>query len=261
VSPQPAKPNRYELFADRTLGLLHLREGAPSAPRLVCLPHSGGTPYIFEALAAALPADWSVRAVDLPGHVRTRGAPLKTVDAMAAACLQGLPASLFEGAVLVGLSLGGYVVHTLARSLARRGAPPPALVVLATSPPGERGERHAGASDDMLFRWLVGLGGVPDGGSAWREIFDVFKESLRADLGAYEAYAPGPSGPPCPALFVGGRDDSHTPPDRFARWADAAPGSPIEITPGGHFALRDRPAEVAAVVAPFIRRHWAEAQP
>ncbi len=258
----PGRPKRYELVADRTLGLLHLAEGAPGAPRLVCLPHSGGTPHVFEPLAAALPAGWSALALDLPGHVRTRGAPLRSVDAMALALLEGLPAGLLEGAALVGLSLGGYVAHALARALARRGAPPPALVVLATCPPNERGgERPSALPDDELFRWLVALGGVPDAAPEWREIFDVFKESLRSDLRAYETYDPGPEpAPTCPALFVGGLDDPHTTPARFAGWSRVAPGAPVELVPGGHFALRDRPAEVAALVGPFVAAH-APARP
>jgi pyochelin biosynthetic protein PchC len=256
------RPKRYELLAGRTIGLLHLREGPAGAPRLVCLPHSGGTPHVFEALAAALPADWSVRALDLPGHVRTQGAPLRSVDAMALACLQGLPAGLLEGAALVGLSLGGYVAQALARALARRGAAPPALVALATRPPSERrGDRPARLSDDALFGWLVELGGVPGQGPEWREIFDVFKDALRADLEAYATYDPGPDpAPPCPALFVGGRDDPFSPPPLFeGGWRRDAPGARVEIVPGGHFALRDRAAEVAAVVAPFVARHWPEA--
>ncbi|HEU4405120.1 MAG TPA: alpha/beta fold hydrolase [Polyangiaceae bacterium] len=258
-SGQPAaRPKRYELVAGRTLGLLHLREGAPGAPRLVCLPHSGGTPHVFDALAAALPADWSVRALDPPGHVRTRGAPLRSVDAIALACLEGLPAGLLEGAVLVGLSLGGYVALALARALARRAAPPPALVVLATRPPSERkGERPSGLGDDELFRWLVALGGVPGPQPEWRQIFDVFKDALRADLEAYATYDPGPDPtPPCPALFVGGHDDVHSPPELFASWRRDAPGARVELVPGGHFAVRDRAAEVAALVAPFVRQHW-----
>lgn len=259
MSAKPGRAKRYESLADRTLGLLHLREGASGAPRLVCLPHSGGPPHVFEALAAALPADWSVRALDLPGHVRTQGAPLRSVDAMALACLHGLPAGLLEGAVLVGLSLGGYVALALARALARRGAPPPALAVLATRPPGERrGERPSRQSDEALFGWLAELGGVAGTGPEWREIFDVFKGALRADLEAYEGYDPGPAAaPPCPALFVGGLDDLHTPPALFEGWSRDAPGARVAFSPGGHFALRDRPAELAAIIAPFVAAHWA----
>lgn len=262
VGRPPARAKRYELLAGRTLGLLHLREGVEGAPRLVCLPHSGGTPHIFEALAAALPADWSVRAVDLPGHVRTQGAPLRSVDAMALACLQGLSGGLLEGSVLVGLSLGGYVAQALARSLARRSLPPPAVIALATRPPSERrGDRPSRLSDDELFGWLVELGGVPGSGPEWRDIFDVFKESLRADLEAYSTYDPGPAvAPPWPALYIGGRDDSHSPPNLFESWHRDTPGARVELVPGGHFALRDRAAEVAALVVPFVRQHWP-AQP
>jgi surfactin synthase thioesterase subunit len=260
--PPKGRPARYETFAGRTLGALHLREGAAGRPRLACLPHSGGSSRVFAPLAAALPDDWSVRALDAPGHVATRGAPLRSVDAIALAYLHGLPAGALEGAVLVGLSLGGYVAQALARALARRGAAPAALVVLASRPPGERrGDRPSALSDDDLFAWMVGLGGAGDAGGAWREIFDVYKECLRADLAAYETYRPGPGPPPCPALFVGGLDDPHTPPALFDAWARDVAGARVAYAPGGHFAARDRPHDVAALLAPFVEAAWSAAGP
>jgi surfactin synthase thioesterase subunit len=263
-APAPRRPNkRYELLAGRTFGVLHLREGEASAPRVICLPHSGGAPHIFEALAEALPSTWSVRALDLPGHVRTQGAPLHSVDAMALAALQSLPTSLLEGAVLIGLSLGGYVARALARALAHRGSAPPALVVCATRPPHMRRdhERPSSLPTDALFRWLVDLGGMPGSGPEWLEIFTVFEPALRADLRAYETYDPGPDAPPpCPTLFIGGHDDTQTPPALFTPWAQQDPSARVEIVSGGHFALRDHPAEVAALVAPFVTAHWPGAR-
>lgn len=232
------------------LALQELRRGEPGAPKLLCFAYAGGGPMAFRALLERLPSSYGVWAVDFPGHVRTRGEPLASIEAMVAECMRFLPMDLLTTTIFVGYSVGGYVAHALAAALERRGHVVPGVVLAASTPPSIRAQ-SATVSDldsDALFEWLVSLGQ-----RANPELFEAFEPAIRADLQAYDSYWPMER-ISAPALVLGGDEDPLASPEELEAWASLTESPEIEILPGGHFFLDSAPRAMADAVGAFAER-------
>jgi surfactin synthase thioesterase subunit len=252
---------RYHPFDGGRLGLLELKRGSSSAIRLLCLPHSGGNPIAFQKLAATLAIDATVAAVDYPGHVRSTGAPLRTIDAIAATCMRLLPDEFLAGAVLLGHSVGGYVAHAMTLGLERAGRAPRAVVISAVRPPppirsgATNAQPISKLDDDRLFEWIVRTSG---GFAPEREMFMHFQEAIRADLEAYETYDPPATPLLTSALFVGGLGDPLCSSTLFAEWLGLAVDASLTYLPGGHFGLYAHPEDAAGAIEDVILRTRAQ---
>lgn len=221
---------------------------------LLGLPHAGGTSMAFRAFSEHLPQGTGLVAVDYPGHIRTRGTPKETVEALATLCLQHLPAQLFSRCVLFGHSLGGYVAHALAEGLAQRGQSPRALIVASTRPPCTKSSEATVATwdDQALYDWLMKMGGMPKVDNQ-ATIYEMTKHIIRADLIAYQRYAPAPRILDLPALFVSGLEDPLCPHFVFHRWAEYLRRPLIRFVPSGHFGLQDSPQIWAECLFPALQ--------
>ena len=242
----------YSRFDGGRIGVLCLRQGTPGQPQLLCFPHAGGGPTAFSTLAAQLPRGWAIHAVDAPGHGRTTGEPLTSVEELASAYLRALPPALLES-VFVGHSLGGYVALALCQAVPERAR---ALVLTASAPPHRRvpGLRPSTWADEPLLGWLQQIGG------GWPSIedprlFQTFSAALRADLRAYETFeAPRYAPEHLPILLGGGEFDPMCTPERFERWRDLLPHGALRFFPGGHFFLQTHAALVASELQQLVER-------
>lgn len=238
---------------DGTFVLQQLRRHEPGMPQILCFPFAGGGPLAFRAFAERLPAGWGVWAIDFPGHVRTRGEPLTTIDEMVAQCLRAVPMELLTESFFVGYSLGGYVAHALAAALERMGHLVPGIVFSASAPPQLRpqGDEALSALDDEArFQWLKSIGQTSDD-PVQRELYETFKRCIHADLQALDSYWPT-TRVSAPALALGGSDDPVCSPHDLYEWEAFADGVTIEIVPGGHFFLGTAPDAMADAIATFI---------
>jgi surfactin synthase thioesterase subunit len=235
-----------------SIGLLELGRGAAGSPELYCFPYAGGGPLAFRQLAELLPMSWNVKAMDPPGHVRTQGRAHRSVEAMADHYLKALPPESFEGAYLLGHSLGGYVALELASLLESHGVSPAGVIISATTPPAARNRQRplAELPDDELIAWMTSIGQAP--GS--REIFDVFKDVIRADLVAFESYEPSPFPIETPVLVIAAHDDPMCPAERFFEWRAHAIDTHVSFVSGGHFFVQSQPVEMADPIRRFVDR-------
>jgi pimeloyl-ACP methyl ester carboxylesterase len=201
---------------------------------------------------------WNALAPDLPGHGRSGGEPLGSIEAMAdwlGRLIGALPA---ERVALVGHSMGALIVLELAArrpelvgSLALLGAAPavpvhPALLEAAADP-----ELMA---PEMICDWGFGPAGHFGGhrspgswmpGHALRLLKEAAGRRLHADLAACAAYRGGAEAAAkvqCPALVVAGGLDRMTPARQGAKLAARIAGAELVTLPAcGHMMMVEEP--------------------
>jgi pimeloyl-ACP methyl ester carboxylesterase len=201
----------------------------------------------------------NVLALDLPGHGRSGGAPLASVEAIAAWVPRVLDAAGSERAALVGHSMGALVALAAAASWPDRVR---SLVLLGAAPsmqvhPDLLGAARAGdpAAADFITAWGFGrraqLGGsqVPGlwmlggGGRLLRQRGAA--AALGVDLAACAAYGDALAAAArigCPALVIAGAQDRMTPPKGGRALAAAIPGCRfLEIPEAGHMMMVEQP--------------------
>lgn len=205
--------------------------------------------------------DRNVLAVDLPGHGRSGGAPLETIEAMADWAVQVLDAAGVETAAIVGHSLGSLVAIATAARHPRRVR---AIALVGTTVPmpvsdfllkqAEEGRHEA---IEMLNYWgyskSAQLGGnaTPGNwmlGGGLRLMEKARPGVIHADLNACNDYTEGlghAAKVACPALLILGERDLLTPVRSALKVADALPRAEKVILEGsGHALLTERPDPV-----------------
>lgn len=212
---------------------------------------------------------WSVLAVDLPGHGRSDGPPLDSVEAMAQWLLAALSAAGVERAHLVGHSMGSLVALEAAGRAPGRIA---GLGLVGTAYPMRVSDALLAAARedeprafDMINAWshsgLTHQPGCPGPG------FSVFVQNRRlmerqrpgtlsVDFAACNAYANGfeaAASAKCPALLVLGARDLMTRPSAAAGLAERLPGSRVVKVPdAGHALMAERPDAVLDALRGFL---------
>ncbi|MCX8006276.1 MAG: alpha/beta hydrolase, partial [Burkholderiaceae bacterium] len=229
---------------------------------------------------------YAVLAFDLPGHGRSDGPPLPTVEAMAdsiASALQPLRTPAF---VVGGHSMGSLIALETAQRLRDRVA---GIALLGTAFPMRVSEALLAATREdparamqMINVWshsaalapFTARPGNPGPG------FSIFWENLRLmqrteaihgrdvlvnDFSACHAYAGGLEAMralACPALFVLGASDSMTPPRLAQPLIEAARDATVVTLPNtGHALMAENPEGVRRALDTFARkalRHRAE---
>lgn len=227
--------------------------------RLICLPPAGGSSASFQPLVRHLPEDWSVVAIDPPGHGGFAGVPLPDVSAMAdAAALILGPAD--QPVFLLGHSLGSMVALRLAQAgrLRLNG-----LILCGLAPPsriaGVRAVTDIHASDEAILSGLDRLGGVPAVVMEDLEFARLFVPPLRADLAAFAAEAEEWTNgrfaglPAVPTLVVAGQEDPLAPPQFLRDWAAFSAQVRTEVVAGGHFFPQQNAPALARLLMSFAR--------
>ncbi|SFD52973.1 thioesterase II family protein [Streptomyces aidingensis] len=237
---------------------------APAA-RLACFPHAGGTAGAFAALAAALPDDIEVLALQYPGRQERRPEP----------CAAGIPELAAEAAhflapytggplFLLGHSMGALVAFETTRLLERRG-PVAGLLVSAARPPGDDWqERDLDTVDDeRIVAELRRLGGVPEPLLAEADVVREILRLLRADHRALRRYrCPPGARVTTPVTALHADADPKNTMAQTRGWARyAAGGFGTAVLSGGHFALTGRDPGAARLLTRLLRTAPAPAAP
>lgn len=245
----------YRRLAGGCLGLRSFREPASAAVQLFGVPYAGGQSLAFRWLVEQLPATWGVWAIDPPGHGWANGPALESVEEMASLYLEQIPPAILEGGVLFGHSLGGCVVFEMAHRLIQRGRPLRAMVLAGTRPPHRRDEYESFLSmdDRQLLEALIAIGGVPPQWADEPEIFELFKDALRADFRAFESYeVTQPLDDRLPVLVVGGLNDAVCRPYHVYEWSQYCHNCRIEFVEGEHLFLQTHPQPLAQRMTDFV---------
>ena len=213
---------------------------------------------------------YAVLALDLPGHGRSGGVPLASIEAMADWTMAALDAAQLKDAALVGHSMGSLVALECAarypervRRIALLGTAFPMRVSpeLLESTRGREPEAHL-----MINHWshsaLAHYPGNPGpgfwvAGGSLRLMQRQKPGVLHADFAACDGYGSGleqAAKVRCPSLFLLGRLDAMTPARGGRALAGAVPGSSIKMLEGaGHNLMGEKPDEVLDALAEFLR--------
>ena len=223
-----------------------------------------------------LPARWfawngyAVLAPDLPGHGRSEGPALPTIEAMAQWIVRLMDAAKLEKAALVGHSMGGGIaVETAAANPERITR----IALLGTSLAMPVNEALLTAARDapelahrMITTWSLGpqarIGGNPApgmwmSGGALALLARNQPGTLYAAFNACNLWKTGPEAAArvrCPALVLIGGSDSMTPPKIGRALADKISGCRTVVIPGsGHVMMSEAPDAVLDALIAFFR--------
>ena len=200
-------------------------------------------------------------AVDLPGHGRSDGTPLPSIEANAAWLLDLIRALELEQVALVGHSMGALIALEAAQ---RAQSDISRLVLLGAAAPmpvaeqllnAARANKHDAVDMIMLYAhaWCSQLGGNPNAGvhimnSNMRLLERALHKVLYADLNACNNYAQGLAAArniATPTHLILGQQDRMTPLARAAELIDALQHAQVEVLPDcGHMMLSEQPEAV-----------------
>ena len=208
-------------------------------------------------------------AVDLPGHGRSGGAALPSVEALADWIPALLDAAAAPRAALVGHSLGALAALECA---ARHPARIERIVLVGPAAPMtvsdellEAARRDDHAAYEMINGWSFSatrqLGGnaVPGfwmTGNAMRLMERTAPGVLAVDLAACHVYANGPAaaaGVRCPALvIIGARDIMAPPKNAQALVAALRDARAVSLPSSGHALMAEEPDAVLDALRAFL---------
>ena len=244
----------------------------PAQPVLMLI-HGAGTDHTFWGLQTRFFSHhgYSVLAVDLPGHGRSDGPALDSIDALGEWVWQVLDAVGATEATLAGHSMGSLIALAA-------GAKQPenmrALVLVGTA---ERvavhedllaaAEQNDPSAFDMITDWGFGkpshLGGhqAPGlwmQGSGLALLRSGTPGVLGSDLAACDAYEGAVEAAKkitCPVLLLLGAGDRMTPPRMTKALVDVMAQVETEILPAtGHMIMVERPNETIDAIDGFLQR-------
>src|SRR5581483_4354311 len=250
-----------ELVVDRRS--VHAYTGArpfrPGEPTVV-LVHGAGNDHSVWALQSRYVAhhDRNVLALDLPGHGRSEGAPLDSVEAIADWLARVLDSAGAKRAALVGHSMGALAALECAARHPQRVSQ---LALIGPAVPMEVSEDLMQAARDdeplaygLINGWSFGphgqLGGnawpgVWMSGNAMRLLERNGRGVLAQDLVACQRYANGLAAAAkvrCPALIVTGTRDIMAPAKSARALIDALANTEVLTLAGaGHSLMAEEP--------------------
>jgi len=217
---------------------------------------------------------FNVLAVDLPGHGRSAGPPLESIEAIADWVVRLLDAARIERAALVGHSMGALAaIECAARHPARVerialiGVTYPLKVSTAFL---EAARQNASAAFDMHTIWghaaQAPLGSNPNPGM-WMlgdnlaRLARLAPGVLYADLRACDDYAEGASSAAkvaCPVLFILGSRDQMAPPRTTAQCIRMFKSAQTVLVPGsGHSLMAEAPDATLDALIEFFSTETA----
>ena len=215
---------------------------------------------------------FSVLAVDLPGHGRSKGAPLASVEAMADWLAGVLKAAGVQKAILIGHSMGSLIALETAlriKDIVIGAALVGTAYPMKVSPQLlEASEHRVQTAIDMVNIWshssiaqkpsAPGPGFYVQGGA--RRLMQHVARGNPAkvfftDFSACNAYANGEAAASalhCPALLLLGRKDMMTPPKATATLRSALPhATVIQVEGSGHSLMAEQPDQVLDALFAF----------
>ena len=237
----------------------------------VVFVHGAGNDHSVWALQSRYFAHhgWNVLAVDLPGHGRSGGDALPSVEAIADWIPAVLDATNIDNAALVGHSLGSLAALESAARRADRVTRIALVGPAAPMPVSEALLDAAQRNDHSAFELITGwsysagkkLGGnqVPGvwlTGSALRLLERTRPGVLHADLLACHAHATGVDSAAkvrCPSLVILGARDIMAPPKNAQALIAALPGARVVTLPDcGHALMAEQPDAVLDALRAFL---------
>lgn len=247
------------------------RTASPGAPGVLFL-HGASNDHSVWGLQSRYFAHhgWDVAAPDLPGHGRSPGPALDSVEALAEFGIALLDRLGMARAALVGHSMGSLIALEMAARLGERAT---ALALLGTAfPMGvskallDAAQADSHEAFEMINAWShahpCGSGPQPGmwvPGTTLRLMERSAPGVLHRDLAACKDYAGGldrAADVRCPVLLLSGARDQMTPPKAHAALAERFPNGcrRVLLPDCGHALMAEMPQRVLDVLLEFLPR-------
>jgi surfactin synthase thioesterase subunit len=237
--------------------LRRFQPGPPVGPRLILLPHAGGSASFFLSMSKALSSVAEVCAVQYPGRQDRRAEPAYTGIAPLADRLAEVLADLDDRPLaFFGHSMGAIVGFEVVRRLTAAGRPAP-FVLFASgrrAPSALRDEAFHRLADSAFVEEIGGLGGTDPRILAEPELLEMVLPPTRADYQAIETYSPAPDAViSTPVIVMIGDSDPRVTTAEAELWRKHTTAScELRHFPGGHFYLLDQQAAVIETLAAVL---------
>jgi pimeloyl-ACP methyl ester carboxylesterase len=230
------------------------------AKRTIVFLHGAGLDHSSFALQSRYFGyhGWNVLALDLPGHGRSEGPPIPTIEGMAQWVFTVLDFFKIKAASIVGHSMGSLTALECAAARPERVE---RIALIGTTCPMKVGEafleaarRNEQVAFDMETIWghaaQVPLGGNPNPGmwmygDTLARLARLAPGVLHSDLEACNDYASGLDSAAkvtCPALLILGARDVMTPPKTAKALEEKLKGvKKVTLKPSGHTLMAEAP--------------------
>lgn len=251
----------------RPYGALHLRvEGPQDAPAVLLCNSLGTDLRLWDALMPYL-TDWRVIRYDKQGHGLSDlgdGTDIADHAADAAAILD----TLTGPATVIGCSIGGLIAQRLA---ADRPDLVRALVLSNTAAKLGTAESWnariaavdaggtAAIADAVMERWFAAPFRAKPELALWRNMLartprNGYVAACHALASADQTVATAKLRLPC--QVIAGSEDGASPPEIVRATADLIDGAEFHLIAGaGHLPCVESPADMAALLVPFLQKH------
>jgi medium-chain acyl-[acyl-carrier-protein] hydrolase len=196
---------------------------------------------MYHAMAAALPADWELLILDLPGRGKRHAEPLiRDMATLIDRVVDDVKPLLDAPVALFGHSLGGILAAEVGRRCEQLGTPPVWVGISGRIAPAFQAmaPKLSALSDDALLGELISLGATPDRIQHMPELRDRLMRIVRADIALLESYHPATDRAPlgCAVTMFAGDGDIWAPPSAMLAWAAETRGEFTQrVYPGNHF--------------------------
>ncbi|MDA0638781.1 alpha/beta fold hydrolase, partial [Nonomuraea sp. MCN248] len=217
---------------------------------MFCLPYAGGGASSYRGLLRELDG-LTVTPIQLPGREnRITEPPAFTIGEIA----DEIEPATGEPYALYGHSMGARLAFEVARELRRRGLPPPARLYVGGGHPPHRKVPLAATADlpdETFIDQLVRRAGALPELKHEPELRELLLPVLRADFAWIKRYRYEPEPPlDTPIVAFTGLDDGEVAVPDLLGWArHTTAGFRLRTLVGGHLFVKDRPADVAALIA------------
>ena len=227
---------------DNDLWIRNYHQAPSGAPRLVCLPHAGGSATFYFPVSRALSPAIEVMAIQYPGRQERRHEALvDNLQDLAALVFEALSPWPSQPVAIFGHSMGASLGFELARLAEQQaGATLSRLFVSGRRAPSRlRHETVHLRDDEGLLADLRQLSGTDDRILGDEEMLRLTLPAIRSDYKAAETYTyePGPK-LNCPITAFTGDNDPKATVDEVSAWAEHTVSDfDLSVFPGGHFFL------------------------
>lgn len=247
--------------------LLHLLtpERRKAAATVVCAPYGGGSALIYKPLADAMPADWALHSIAVPGH--ELGEEAIDIDEVARLCAEEIVASVAGPLVLYGhCGVGVRLTVEIARRVEASGREIDAVHLGGIFPfarPKGRGAAMAERFAELSARLRSDQGMINALAAAGLDVDEVDEEQLRlivhnrrvgtkgAERYFGELYESEGGALTAPVIAVCGDRDPATEfyQERFREWHRiTGTAAVVVLDEAGHFYLKYRAEELAEIL-------------
>lgn len=224
-----------------------------SVPRLVCLPHAGGSASFYRPLAEALGERVPTLGVQYPGRQdRYREPVISDLRELAGEVFTALRTLKPGPVALFGHSMGAVVGYEVALLMRRAGLPGPVRLFASgrRAPSRYRFENVWRRDDAGIGAELRRLAGTHAELLADPEVVELVLPAVRGDYRAIETYRHDPAERlGCPLSVLTGDADPMVSADEAEDWRGHTEGPfSVRTFTGAHFYLLDHIASIAGAV-------------